>query len=69
MKKPKKQLTIPGTDPQPRAATVTDDEARAIAAKADVHVNSVWKRLGGGHVRGRVLARIDKAIEEWRAAR
>jgi hypothetical protein len=40
------------------------DEATvvAIAAEAEADPRTVWKRLAGGRVRGRVAARIDRAI-------
>jgi hypothetical protein len=38
-----------------------------IAATAEADERSVWKRLAGGEVRGRVQARIDRAIAEARA--
>ncbi len=38
-----------------------------IAAVAEADERSVWKRLAGGEVRGRVQARIDRAIAEARA--
>lgn len=38
-----------------------------IAAAAEADERSVWKRLAGGEVRGRVQARIDRAIAEARA--
>jgi hypothetical protein len=39
----------------------------AIAEAAEANERSVWKRLGGGKVRGRVQARIDRAIASVRA--
>jgi hypothetical protein len=45
-----------------------DDKTVArIAAAAEADERSVWKRLAGGVVRGRVQARIDRAIAEARA--
>jgi hypothetical protein len=45
------------------------DEAAVakIAAAAEADERSVWKRLAGGEVRGRVQVRIDRAIAEARA--
>jgi hypothetical protein len=45
-----------------------DDKTVAkIAAAAEADERSVWKRLAGGAVRGRVQARIDRAITKARA--
>ena len=45
-----------------RTMTIDEDTVAAIAAEAEVDVRSVWKRLAGGKVRGRVGARIDRVI-------
>ena len=39
-----------------------DDAVREIAEQAGADERSVWKRLAGGIVRGRVAKRIDAAI-------
>ena len=45
------------------AGGVFDEQAIAeIAREAEADPRSVWKRLAGGEVRGRVQARIDRAI-------
>jgi hypothetical protein len=47
-----------------QSATLGIDEATVagIAAEAEADPRSVWKRLAGGKVRGRVGVRIDRAI-------
>ena len=52
-----------------QSATTGIDEATvaAIATDAEADPRSVWKRLAGGKVRGRVGARIDRAIAAHRA--
>jgi len=47
------QSTSPGID---------EAVVAAIAAEAEADPRSVWKRLAGGKVRGRVGVRIDRAI-------
>ena len=50
------------------ARFLVDDETVArIAEAAEATPRSVWKRLAGGRIRGRVQARIDRAIAEARA--
>lgn len=44
----------------------TDDDVRHIADEAHASVQSVWKRLAGGAVKGKVSGRIDRAIAAWR---
>jgi hypothetical protein len=39
-----------------------ENTVNEIAAEAEADPRSVWKRLAGGKVRGRVAARIDRAI-------
>jgi hypothetical protein len=52
------QTTSPGID---------EAVVAAIAAEAEADPRSVWKRLAGGKVRGRVGARIDRAIAAYLA--
>jgi hypothetical protein len=50
------------------ARFLVDDETVArIAEASEATPRSVWKRLAGGRIRGRVQARIDRAIAEARA--
>jgi len=42
---------------------LTDAIVNAIAEDAAAHARSVWKRLAGGRLRGRVEQRVDRAIE------
>ena len=55
--------TTPAAAP-PRAPT--DDDVRRIADVAQASTHSVWKRLAGAVVKGRVSKRIDAAIQAWR---
>ena len=45
----------------------TDEDVRQIADEAHASAQSVWKRLAGGAVKGKVSGRIDQAIAAWRA--
>ncbi|HEX3346008.1 MAG TPA: hypothetical protein VHS09_15600 [Polyangiaceae bacterium] len=56
-------------EPQPRTSSpplappaVTDELCRAVADEADVHLQSVARRLAGLPVRGRSGRRIDAAL-------
>jgi hypothetical protein len=52
----------------PNARDVFDEEiVNKIAQRAEANPRSVWKRLAGGTVRGRVQARIDREIASARA--
>lgn len=44
----------------------TDEDVRQIADTAQASTHSVWKRLAGAIVKGRVSKRIDAAIQAWR---
>ena len=48
---------------------VTEAEVKAIADLAYADERSVWKRLGGGQLRPKVQARVDRAIAERIGAR
>ena len=45
----------------------TNEEVQAIADAACASTHSVWKRIAGAPVRGKVATRIDEAIAAWRA--
>lgn len=47
-------------------ATVSDEDVRQIARRALADERTVWKRLAGGQVRGRVGERIDREIAAYR---
>lgn len=44
----------------------TNEEVQRIADEANASTHSVWKRLAGAEVRGKVAVRIDAAIAAWR---
>jgi hypothetical protein len=48
------------------ASRIEEGAVREIAARADADERTVWKRIAGGDVRGRVARRIDAAITAWR---
>ena len=48
------------------AVAPTDEDVREIAEHAQASTHSVWKRLAGAEVKGRVSKRIDEAIARWR---
>jgi len=52
-----------GAMPDHQAPPIFDEKTvQAIADAAEADARSVWKRLAGGEVRGRVAARIDREI-------